>query len=87
MRFCPHTKNKEEENKYSLEPTNTNITAVHFEAFLTHTRESPNSILTHSVICVRTVVQVVRSTLVYVIVTGTAFPACLAAARAVHVVT
>ena len=75
------------ENKYSLEPTNANIIAVLCEAFLTHTRESPVIILTHSVICVRTVVQVVRSTLVYVVVTGTAFPACLAAARAIHVVT
>ena len=70
-----------------LEPTNTNIIAVLFVAFLTHTRESPDSILTHSVICVRTVVQVVRSTLVYVFVTGTASPACLATARAIHVVT
>ena len=75
------------ESKYSLEPTNTNIIAVLFVAFLTHTHESPVSILTHSVICVRTVVQVVRSTLVYVVVTGTAFPAWLAMTRAVHVVT
>ena len=74
------------ENKHSLEPTNTNIIAVLFVAVLTHTRESPDSILTHSVSCVRTVVQVVRRTLVYVFVTGTAFPACLATARAIYVV-
>ena len=71
----------------STGPTDTNFIAVLSEAILTHTREPPVSILTLGVSCVRTVVQVVRGTLVYVVVTGTAFPACLAVTRAVHVVT
>ena len=73
--------------KSSIELTDTNVIAVFSEAILTHTREPPVSVLTHSVGCVRTVIQVVRGTLINVVVTGTAFPACLAAARAVHVIT
>ena len=85
--FSQNKQYRKKRMKNSLELTNTNIITVLFEAFFTHTRESPVSILTHSVICVRTVIQVVRSTLVYVVTTGTAFPACLATARAIHVVT
>ena len=72
---------------FAIEPTDTYVIAVLSEATLTHTRKLPVSILTHGESCVRTVIQVVRGTLIYIVATGTAFPACLAAARAVNVVT